>query len=169
MRDLKRANALMPAYKLLAEAGFEVFTPMKWEVTVCNGKRRRVETPFVRDLLFVNSTRVALDGVVAATPTLQYRYVKGAAYCTPMVVRRADMTRFMHAVRSTDKPVFYLPDELTPDMYGRRIMVVGSALDSYEGRLLAIRGGRKKRLIVELPGMLKAAVEVNPDYIRFVD
>ena len=28
MRDLKRSNALLPAYKQLSQAGMEVFTPM---------------------------------------------------------------------------------------------------------------------------------------------
>ena len=32
MRDLKRRNAKNPAYSMLEDAGFEVFTPMKWEV-----------------------------------------------------------------------------------------------------------------------------------------
>lgn len=32
MRDLKRSNAKLPAYKLLREEQFEVFVPMKWEL-----------------------------------------------------------------------------------------------------------------------------------------
>ena len=40
MRDLKRPNAKLPAYKFLAEQGLEVFTPMTWRLSVRHGKRR---------------------------------------------------------------------------------------------------------------------------------
>jgi len=45
---------------------------------------------------------------------------------------------------------------------------VGGPLDGMTGHLLSVRGMRTRRLIVELPGMLTSAVEVSPDYIRFV-
>jgi len=37
MRDLKRPNAKLPAYRLLRELNFEVFVPMKVLVTNKNG------------------------------------------------------------------------------------------------------------------------------------
>ena len=52
--------------------------------------------------------------------------------------------------------------------YGRMIRIEGGPLDGYEGRLLSIRGSRVKRLIVEIPGLLVAAVEVDPVYIRLL-
>ena len=53
-------------------------------------------------------------------------------------------------------------------MYGRMIRIEGGPLDGYEGRLLSIRGSRVKRLIVEIPGLLVAAVEGDPEYIRLL-
>ena len=53
MRDLKRSNALLPAYKQLSQAGMEVFTPMVSRVFSRNGKRIRKEVPFMQDLLIV--------------------------------------------------------------------------------------------------------------------
>lgn len=50
------------------------------------------------------------------------------------------MQRFIHAVNSTESPQYYLPKELTSAVCGRRIRIVGGALDGYEGRLLTIRG-----------------------------
>ena len=41
MRDLKRANAKLPAYKQLLNEHFEVFTPMKEQLSVHGGKRTR--------------------------------------------------------------------------------------------------------------------------------
>lgn len=39
MRDLKRANAKLPAYKQLEEAGFRVFTPMTTKIMEKGGKK----------------------------------------------------------------------------------------------------------------------------------
>lgn len=50
MRDLKRANAKLPAYKQLSNENFEVFTPMKEQLSVRGGKRIREDVPFIRDL-----------------------------------------------------------------------------------------------------------------------
>ena len=48
-------------------------------------------------------------------------------------------------------------------------MVCPGALDGIEGLLLKIRGSGKKRLLVELPGILAAAVEIrNADYIQLL-
>ncbi len=167
MRDLKRANANLPAYKQLAELGFEVFTPMKWEIVIRQGKRKRVHIPFVQDLLFVHSTRSELDPVVASVSSLQYRFKKGGQYCEALTVREKDMTRFIAAVSSDPVPTFYRPEEITANMYGREIHIIGGPLNGYTGRLLSVKGLRKKRLIVELAGLLKVAVEVNPEFIRF--
>lgn len=61
MRDLKRANAKLPAYKQLLNEHFEVFTPMKEQLSVHGGKRTREEVPFIQDLLFVHDTQEAID------------------------------------------------------------------------------------------------------------
>lgn len=168
MRDLKRSNAKLPAYKQLAALGMEIFTPMCWRLSVRQGRRVRERVPFIHDLLFVHEARQCLDSVVARIPTLQYRYQKGQPYCDPMVVRDDDMTRFVSAVAQAKTPRYYRPEEMTADMFGRRIRIVGGGLDGHEGYLLALRGARGKRLLVELPGWLTAAVEVKPEYIEVI-
>lgn len=167
MRDLKRSNAKMPAYKQLEGQQVVVFTPMKWRVPVKGGKRIREKVPVIQDLLFVYGARDVVDSLVARIPTLQYRYIRGA-YCEPMVVHREEMNRFIRVVQSTDTPCFFRPEELTEGMRGRMIRIVGGPLDGYEGRLLVIRGSRVKRVLVELPSLLSVAVEVNPEYIQLL-
>lgn len=87
LRDLQRANAASPARRALGRMGFDVFVP-------AGGGKEGGSAPAVRDLLFVRSTREALDPVVERTPTLQYLYAKGA-YRLPMTVREKDMERFI--------------------------------------------------------------------------
>lgn len=170
LRDLKRPNAKEPAYKYLADRGFEVFTPMKTQVVEQGGRRIRREVPFIQDLLFVFSTRAALDSEVNRCDTLQYRFVKGQAYGTAMTVPPADMARFITATRAVKTPQYYQLDEITPAMCGARIrMICEGALNGFEGYLLKVKGSRKRRLIVKLPGLLAAAIEVaEADYIELI-
>ena len=167
LRDLSRSNAKNPAYKMLASCQFEVFTPMTRRVTTVRGRRISCEVPYMPDLLFVHDTRERLNPLIAKTETLQYRYVRGA-YCEPMIVPDADMERFILALRSSTVTRFFRPEELTPEMYGQRVRIVGGQLDGYEGHLLSVRGSKYRRILVELPNVLTAAIEVQPDLIELL-
>lgn len=167
MRDLKRSNAKLPAYKLLESMGIEVFTPMVWKLSVRRGKRIREKVPFMQDMLFVHDTSDVLDPIVEKTDTLQYRYVRGG-YKIPLTVRDVDMQRFIHAVKSSENPCYYTPNEVSADMIGRKIRVIGGPLDGYEGCLQKMQGARIKRMFVGLPGILTATVEVQPEYIQLI-
>lgn len=167
MRDLKRPNAKEPAYKLLSGKKIEVFVPMKWHLVTRGGMRIREEVPFIPDLLFVYETRTNLDPVVDKTCTLQYRWLR-KTWREPMTVADADMKRFIDAVNAAENPKYYLPEELKPDMYGRSVRIVGGAMDGYSGKLLSARGSKFKRLIVEIPNLLAAAVSVEPEFIIFI-
>lgn len=167
MRDLKRTNAKLPAYKFLMNKGIEVFVPMQWKIFVQQGQRMRLQVPFIQDLLFVLDTRSHLDPIVEIQPTLQYRWLRNT-YREPMTVPKAEMERFIQAVRTTDSPKYYLSEEITPQMYGKKIRIIGGNLNGFEGYLLTTRGSKVKRLLVELKGCLAAGVEVNPEFIEFV-
>lgn len=167
MRDLKRSNTKLPAYKLFKDLGVEVFTPMVWKLSVKQGKRCREKVPFMQDLLFVHDTRQAVDSIVEKNDTIQYRYIRGG-YKVPMTVRNADMERFIHAVESVGNPCYYTPDEVSADMIGKEVRIIGGPLDGYEGHLQKMQGSRIKRLFIELPNLLTASVEVQPEYILLI-
>lgn len=168
MRDLKRTNAILPAYKQLAEAGFEVFTPMEVRFFTKNGKRTKKETPIMRDLIFVNASRHSLDPIVAKTPTLQYRFKKGGKQAEPIIVPDDDMTRFIGAVRATDNPKFYSAEEITPLLCGRTIRMVGGVLDGYEGILQTVRGSKTKHIIITLPTLLAVSVDIHDEFVELL-
>lgn len=167
LRDLKRPNAKLPAYKLLMAQSIKMFTPMRWVLVTHKGRKVREQRPFMPDLLFAYDTYSALERVVNMADTLQFRFLKGVRR-TPMVVPTEEMERFIRAVEGSAAPLFYTPNEVTPEMLGHRIRIVGGPLDGYEGGLLTIRGSKVKRLLVDLPGFLFAGVEVNPDYIQLI-
>lgn len=168
MRDLKRRNSNSLAINELEKAGLEVFTPMTQMIMTIGGRRQRRDVPVIQDLLFVREAKALLDPYVESSPTLQYRYLLGKTKNSPMTVRDDEMQRFIFAVTHGDAPLYYKPGEITDSMYGKKVRIIGGVLDQYEGRLLSVKGMRKRRLIVEIPGLITAAVEVEPDYIQLI-
>lgn len=168
MRDLKRRNSNTLAINELGTAGLEVFTPMTQMIMTIGGRRQRRDVPVIQDLLFVHETKETLDPIVAKYPTLQYRYTLGKNKNEPMTVREDEMERFIFAVGNSETPLYYRPGEITDTMYGKKVRILGGQLDQYEGRLLSVKGMRKRRLIVELPGLITAAVEIEPEFIQII-
>ena len=168
LRDLKRPNAKQKAYQDLSALGFRVFTPLRQTTVVRMGRKVKMERPVISDLLFVEASREDLDPVVAKTPTLQYRYVKGGAYQEAMTVPDVQMESFIRATREGETPLYYHPGEINPAMYGRRVRIIGGPLDGVEGRLVSVRGKKTRRVLLELPGLVTMTVEVTPDLLSFI-
>ena len=159
LRDLKRSNAKTRAWQELTDAGFEVFTPIKPEIR----QRERREVAVIPDLLFVHSTRTALDPVIRRTPTLQYRFLKGAPAGTPMTVRADDMNRFITLVRAAKQVEYLTPEQLTPEMIGSSVRIVcDGPLNGLTATLLALPGSKSRRILAAIPGLLSAALTLTP-------
>ena len=165
MRDLTRPNAKLPARLMLEKMGIDYFTPMVWKLFTNHGRHEKKEVPYMHDLVFVHGSRAVIDPIVERVGTFQYRFLK---HREPMSVRDDDMERFIRAVKSSENPHYYTLNEITPNMLHHRIRIIGGTLDGYEGSLLTVRGSKTKRLLVELPSLLAAAVEVTPEYIRLL-
>ena len=167
LRDLSRPNALASAYMRLTSEGIRCFTPLVKKRVTVGGRPVWRDVPYIRDLLFAYATRAALDPLTAPGRRLQYRYVRGG-YKEPMTVRNAEMERFIRAVSSSPSARYYSPEEITPAMRNRRIRIIGGPLDGLEGSLVSVRGTAVRRLLVEIPMLLAAAVEVEPEFIQLV-
>lgn len=171
LRDLTRPNALYPAYKKLSALGYKVFTPTKSEIQIKNGKRILIERPVIHDLLFVFESKEKLDKVVMTYDTIQYRYLRGKPFQTPMTVSDTDMNNFIAAVNS-NKPARYIAaDKLTNNQLGKTVrLICEGPLNGYHGKLVSIKGSSKKRILIELPSILSIALEISPnDYIEVID
>ena len=157
LRDLSRPNAKRSAFEKLTERGVRCFTPMVKKPIERRGKHGWKDVPYMRDLLFAHSTRDVLDPFMRPGLKLQYRYIYGGF-----------MERFILAVTSSVSSKYYRPEEITPAMRNRRIRIIGGPLHGYEGSLVSVRGTTVKRLLVELPMLLAAAVEVEPEFIQLL-
>lgn len=85
-----------------------------------------------------------------------------------MTVSDSEMEKFMFAISQSESPRYYLPEEITPQMYGRKIKIIGGSLNGYEGALITKKGSKSRWLLIEIKDCLAAGVEVLPEYIQFV-
>lgn len=168
MRDFKRSNATERAYSMLKEKGFEVFTPMQRKIIKKHGMTMNVSVPAIPDILFVHSLRAPLDEIVRTTYTLTYWYPKGGNFDHPMYVVKKEMEHFIKVVEAVENPVYYLPDEINPAMFGRKIQIIGGTLNGQVVTLLKTQGSKRKRIIVQLPGLLAATVTIDPDDMPYI-
>lgn len=168
MRDFKRFNAPERAYGMLKEKGFKVFTPMQRKSVKRLGMTLEVKVPVIPDILFVHSLREPLDKIVRSTYTLTYWYPKGGDFNHPMYVSKEDMERFIKVVETIDNPVYYLPDEIKPNMFGRKIQIIGGPLDGQIVTLLKSQGSKHKRFVVQLPKLLMATATLDPEDMSYV-
>lgn len=167
MRDLKRANALKPAYMHMAEAGFRVYTPMVWKLVSKGGEKERKFTPAVHGLLFIESDRSTLDPYVDQIPTLQYQFARGAVR-TPMEIDSTEMERFIAATTDMANPIYLTPDEILPSMIGKRVEITDGPLKGLQTNLTNVKGRQKKRIFVAIPGVITATVEIDNKYFKLL-
>lgn len=153
--------------KLLENDGIETFSPMKWVSRIENGRHTLKYDYAIWDLFFVHSSKKVIDPYVYRFDNLQYKYQSGGKQHNPMVVPDQQMNDFIAAVGSSKKPLYFAPHEINLSK-GERIRLIGGTLNGYEGVFLKVNGSRQKRLIVELPGTLCAAVEVESDLIEVI-
>lgn len=161
IRDFSHCVENLP-FEKFKKAGFKVFTPLSklWK----RNKRKCVEIPLVRDLFFVRSTREQLDQMVERTPRVVYYFLKGF-YHKPMVVGDEEMERFITACKKSDSIEYYTIEQVRPYMRGQIVRIIGGKLDGCEGRIMEVeckgKEGIVKRLLVELPGLFAAGVELK--------
>lgn len=51
-------------------------------------------------------------------------------------------------------------------MYGPMVRKEGGGIEGFEGKLLTVRGSKRRRLVVSIPSVLSVAIEINPDFVQ---
>ena len=172
LRDLARPNAKQPAYKQLQampEMADSVFIPMIQRVFSEFGKPVVRVVPYMPDLIFVHKSKKELDPIVSKIALLQYRYVRGGRQFEAMSVRAQDFEKFRNAVEQTDNVEYYSYEEVSPQLYGKQIRIIGGRLNGFEGRLMSKKGSKSKRLLIDLQQCnLSAAIQVESEFIQLL-
>lgn len=165
MRDFSQTTKEF-SYKRYWDLGFEVFTPLVWQLVGRKARKERIRVPFIRDLFFVHASRAALDPVVEQDSVVTYRFVKGS-YHKRMVVDEEEMTRFKYTVEHTLSVTYFNINEISSELFGKKVKIVGGPLDGSEGVLASLSNSRTKWLLINIEGLFAARVKLKDfDYVR---
>ena len=157
----------MRTKRKLEADGIRTFLPMRERIRTIGGHRVKTQEPAIGNMLFVYSDQQTLMPYTNAESRFQFTYRRGHRADDPLTVPSWQMEQFISAVDNSQHPLYFLPTELNIAK-GTRIRLHGGILDGMEGCYMRVKGSRSRRLIVELPGTLSVAVEVEPDLVEIL-
>ena len=130
----------MVAKEYLEGKGIEVFVPLRREIKVIRGIKRKVTVPAINSLIFVYAQKDVLQQAKFGVDYLQYLTRKLDGKNIPIIVPTAQMEQFKKVVEDdTIDKKFFAPGEVNLAA-GTKVKVHGGALDGYEGILMKQKG-----------------------------
>ena len=158
-----RELAAKEALDCMSAKVFDTFVPMRYEYMVRSGKKTRILKPSVRNLVFVRTSRAAMDDIKRTKiPYLRYFMCHDSGRSYPMTVRDEDMQNFMCVARRLEEDILYVAPEDFDLKEGERVRILGGPFVDAEGLLVKIKGCRSKRVVVSLDDFLHVATAVVP-------
>ena len=145
----------------------ECFVPLYYVIKKVQGTRQRMLVPAIPGLMFIQGT---LDHLKEAISNRKYGlYLRKSTFSNKenyLTVSDHEMQNFISFTTQAGEHIsYYRPEEiqLRP---GDKIRVNGGLYNGLEGVIQRIKGKRNKHLIVSIPGVVYAAVELEPDLVE---
>jgi len=147
--------------------GLEAFVPLKYEVKKLRRQEQRTLVPAISGLMFAKGT---LDEVKEYVNHAHYTvYIRKSTFSNKedyLTVPTRAMDDFIAVTVDHEANISYFKPEEIKLQAGDKIRVKGGIYDGKEGIIMRIKGKRNKHLVVQIPGLLVAAVEMTPDLIE---
>ena len=148
--------------------GLEAFVPLKYHIKTIKRQKHRALVPAMPGLMFAKGTLDQLQEYIQNHAHFNV-YLRKSTFSNKedyLTVRNKDMEDFIAATEDHEAHITYFrPDEINLQA-GDRIRVKGGIYDGKEGIVMRIKGKRNKHLVVQIPGMLVAAIEIAPELVE---
>ena len=148
--------------------GLEAFVPLKYHIKTIKRQKHRALVPAMPGLMFAKGTLDELQEYIQNHAHFNV-YLRKSTFSNKedyLTVRNKDMEDFIAATEDHEAHITYFrPDEINLQA-GDRIRVKGGIYDGKEGIVMRIKGKRNKHLVVQIPGMLVAAIEMAPELVE---
>ena len=150
--------------------GLEAFVPLKYEVKKRRHQEQRTLVPAIAGLMFAKGTLEELKEYVSRSQFTVY--LRKSTFSNKedyLTVPTKAMDDFIAVTVNHEAHISYFRPEEIKLQTGDKIRVKGGIYDGKEGVIMRIKGKRNKHLVVQIPGLLAAAVEMTPDLIELTD
>lgn len=160
----------LEARNLLTRNNIESFVPMRYCLVASERmKKERKLVPAIHNLIFAHTTRSLIQTVKKGYPYLQYKICRSEGKNNPIVVPDRQMEQFITVCNSFNDDLIYLKPEEVNLAKGTPVRIVGGTFDGMEGTFVKVKGARKKRVVVHLPGLAAVATaEISSDFIQVI-
>ena len=150
--------------------GLRSFVPLTYSVKSVKGHDRRVLVPALTKYIYVKGTLEEVqDYVLNAHFQVFIQRSTFTGHKEFLTVPTKAMEDFIAVTENNEERVTYFnPGEIRLNV-GDQIRVKGGLYDGREGIIMRVKGKRNRHLVVQIPGILIAAIEMTPDMIEMID
>ena len=148
--------------------GLEAFVPLRYEIKTIKHQKQRALVPAIPGLMFAKGTKDELKDYIQNHANFVV-YMRKSTFSNKedyLTVPTKDMENFIAATEDHESHITYFRPEEINLQAGDRIRVKGGIYDGKEGIVMRIKGKRNKQLVVQIPGMLVAAIEMTPELVE---
>lgn len=164
--SLKRNQELKIRDELRRD-NLDCFVPLRYVIKKVKGVRQRMVVPAIPGLMFLKGTADALKEAIQCR---KYGlYLRKSTFSNKkdyLTVSNHDMQNFISFTAQAGEHIsFYRPEEIQLRS-GDKIRINGGLYNGLEGVIQRIKGKRNRQLIVTIPGVVFAAVALEPDVVE---
>lgn len=141
---------------------------MRYEYVLKGEQRVRKLVPAVHNLVFVRSTRKAIDEIKEKNAySLPLRYIMDRETKQPIIIPEVQMQHFISIAGNYEQQLIYLPATEALLKKGDQVRITGGIFEGVEGVFVRIKGDR--RVMVSIQGVMAVATAfIHPSLIERV-
>ena len=148
--------------------GLEAFVPLKYQIKTLKHQKHRALVPAMPGLMFAKGTLDELKDYIQDHSHFPV-FLRKSTFSNKedyLTIRTKDMEEFIAVTEDHEAHITYFRPEEINLQAGDKIRVKGGIYDGKEGIIMRIKGKRNKHLVVQIPGMLVAAIEMEPELVE---
>ena len=161
-------NREIKIYDAMKLQHIECFVPLKYQVKRVRNRQQETLVPAIAGLIFAHGTEEELkDYMLSSKDRLFFRHSAYSNHQDRLIVSDHDMRQFMDFVAAHQQVVNYFSPEEIAWREGE-LVIVTNGTKEYEGKIVRIKGKRKKVFALEIKNTTFATVELTPELMQSI-
>ena len=161
-------NREIKIYDAMKLQRIECFVPLKYKVKRVRNRQQETLVPAIAGLIFARGTEEELKNyMLSSKDKLFFRHSAYSNHQDRLIVSDHDMRQFMAFVAEHQQVVNYFSPEEIAWREGELVRVTIGTKE-YEGKIVRIKGKRKKVFALEIKNTTFATVELTPELMQSI-
>ena len=153
----------------LRRSGLESFVPLQFKMKRVRNLQHHTLKPAITGLIFVKANKEDIKEFIRTSR--HALYMRKSTFSNKkeyLTVPNKQMENFITATEQNYGNVtYYTPDEIS--LHEGDIVKVPLGSKEYEGEIMRVKGKRSKQLVVSIPEVAIAAIELTPEILQLIE